>query len=132
MLRKWRRLGNNVVLLVLRKAYLQIHLATDMCKHQTVKWNNKYYYLTRLGFRLNCAPKIMTNILKKVLSLDNDVRSDTDAYMDDIIVNYDLVSPGRVMDHLVQYGLVTKQPEMINSARALGLQIRENKLGQLM
>ena len=103
-----------------------------MWKHQTVKWNNKYYYLTRLGFGLNCAPKIMTSILNKVLSLDDDVRSGTDAYMDDIIVNCDLVSPSRVMDHLAQYGLVTKQPEMINGARALGLQIRENKLGQLM
>ena len=103
-----------------------------MWKHQTVKWNNKYYYLTRLGFGLNCAPKIMTSILNKVLSLDYDVRSGTDAYMDDIIVNCDLVSPSRVMDHLAQYGLVTKQPEMINGARALGLQIRENKLGQLM
>ena len=131
-LRKWRRLGNNVVLLDLRKAYLQIHVAKDMWKHQTVKWNNKYYYLTRLGFGLNCAPKIMTSILNKVLSLDDDVRSGTDAYMDDIIVNCDLVSPSRVMDHLAQYGLVTKQPEMINGARALGLQIRENKLGQLM
>ena len=103
-----------------------------MWKHQTVKWNNKYYYLTRLGFGLNCAPKIMTSILNKVLSLDDDVRSGTDAYMDDIIVNCDLVSPSRVMDHLAQYGLVSKQPEMINGARALGLQIRENKLGQLM
>ena len=105
-LRKWRRLGNNVVLLDLRKAYLQIHVAKDMWKHQTVKWNNKYYYLTRLGFGLNCAPKIMTSILNKVLSLDDDVRSGTDAYMDDIIVNYDLVSPSRVMDHLAQYGMV--------------------------
>ena len=107
-MRKWRRLGNNVVLLDLRKAYLQIHVAKDMWKHQTVKWNSKYYYLTRLGFRLNCAPKIMTSILNKVLSLDDDVRSGTDAYMDDIIVNCDLVSPSRVMDHLAQYGLVTK------------------------
>ena len=34
---------NNVVLLDLRKAYLQIHVAKDMWKHQTVKWNKKYY-----------------------------------------------------------------------------------------
>ena len=85
-----------------------------------------------MGFGLNCAPKIMTSILNKVLSLADDVRSGTDAYMDDIIVNCDLVSFSRVMDHLAQYGLVTKQAEMINGARALGLQIRQSKLGQRM
>ena len=74
----------------------------------------------------------MTSILNKVLFLDDDIRSGTDVYMDDIIVNCDLVIPSRVMDHLAQYGLVTKQPEMINGAKALGHQIRENKLGQLM
>ena len=52
-LRKWRHLGNNVVFLDLRKAYLQIHVAKDIWKHQTVKWKNKYYYLSRLGFGLN-------------------------------------------------------------------------------
>ena len=70
-----------------------------------------------------------------MLSLADDVRSlrsGTDAYINDVIVNCDLVSPSRVMDHLAQYGLVTKQPEMINDARALGLQIRQIKLGQLM
>ena len=49
----------------------------------------------------------MTKILKKVFSLDADVSSETDAYMDDIVVNCDMVSPCQVIDHLAQYGLIT-------------------------
>ena len=36
-LRKWRRLGNNIVLLDLRKACLQICVEPGMWKHQTVR-----------------------------------------------------------------------------------------------
>ena len=88
--------------------------------------------MIRLGFGLSSAPKIMTKILKKVLSLDADVSSGTDAYMDDIVVNCDMVSPSQVIDHLAQHGLITKQPEMIENAKALGLQITKNQIGQLL
>ena len=42
--------------------------------------------MTRLGFSLSCAPRIMTSILGKVLSLDDRVRRATDHYIDDIVV----------------------------------------------
>ena len=41
-------------------------------------------------------------------------------------------SPNQVIDHLAQHGLITKQPEMIENAKALGLQITENKIGHLL
>ena len=74
----------------------------------------------------------MPKILKKLLSLDADVSSGTNAYMDDIVVNCDMVNPYQIMDHLVMHSLITKQPKMIEKAKALGLLITEINMGQLL
>ena len=70
----------------LKSAYLQIQVSEDLWKFQVVKHKGAYYALTRLGFGLSCAPRIMTSILGKVLSLDDRVRRATDHYIDDIVV----------------------------------------------
>jgi ribonuclease HI len=125
-LRKWRQVGDNITLLDLRKAYLQLHVDSELWKHQVVKHKGKCYYLTRLGFGLNSAPKIMTSILSKVLSLDATVSAGTDNYVDDILVNKDVVNAGRVAEHLARYGLLTKPAESICGSKALGLQVDED------
>lgn len=122
-LRSWRRMGDNVSIIDLRKAYLQICVTQELWKHQVVKYKKKHYCLTRLGFGLNVAPKIMTQILKKVLSLDSEVERGTDNYIDDIIVNESIVSSERVQEHLSQYGLVAKPTEKIDGGRVLGLRV---------
>ena len=91
-LRKWRREGSNVFMLDLRRAYLQLHVEPTLWKHQIVSFRGRHYYLTRLGFGLVSAPKIMSVILEKVLSLDADVNSGTSHYIDDIMVNEHSVS----------------------------------------
>ena len=58
-----------------------------MWRYQVVEIDGARYCLTRLGFGLNAAPKIMNVILKNVLSLDNRVEAATDSYIDDIIVD---------------------------------------------
>ena len=124
---------NNIVLIDLRKASLQVCVDPSIWKqNKTVRWKNRYYYLTSLGFGLSSAPKIMPKILKKLLSLDVDVSSGTNAYIDDIVVNCDMVNPSQVMDHLVMHGLITKQPEKIEKAKSLGLLITEINMGQLL
>ena len=45
------------------------------------------YCLTRLGFGLSSAPKIMTAILKTVLKKDVEVERATSSYIDDILVD---------------------------------------------
>lgn len=130
-MRKWRRVGENIALLDLRKAYLQLHVDSSLWKHQVVKYQGKMYYLTRLGFGLNCAPKIMSCVLAKVLSLDNKICGATDNYVDDILVNTDVVSTGIVADHLTAYGLRTKPPESINGAKVLGLHVQEDAADEL-
>jgi len=131
-LRKWRKLGSNLQLVDLRKAYLQIRIDPTLFKYQVVRYKDRKYCLTRLGFGLNCAPKIMSSILRKVFSLDPSIEKGTDSYIDDIIVNNDIVSTKCVMDHLKRYGLETKEPESIDDARVLGLKVGRNTTGVLM
>ena len=51
----------------LKSAYLQIKVAKHLWQSQLVKFEEKTYCLTRLGFRLNCVRKIRTKILRSVL-----------------------------------------------------------------
>ena len=129
-LRSWRKLGNNLAIIDLRKAYLQISVDPDLYKYQVVVFKGKKYCLTRLGFGLNCAPRIMTQILKKVFSMDSEISAAVDSYIDDIIVNKDKVSCEKVLDLLNRYGLEAKPPEDIVGARILGLKV-ENRNGCL-
>lgn len=119
-LREWRQFGSNCCMLDL-KAYLQLHIDQELQKFQAIRYKDRLFMMTRMGFGLNVAPKVMIKVLSRVLSLDNEVDLGTDHYVDDIIVNLDKVSVSRVRGHLAKYGLVTKEPERISDARILGL-----------
>ena len=125
-LRKWRRLGTALSIVDLRNAYLQVRVHKDLWKYQIVEYKGQRYALTRLGFGLNVAPKIMTAIVNKVLSSDPQVCSGTDSYVDDIIVNEDVVSVHRVVELLKSFGLECKLPEKLSGSRVLGLSIFES------
>ena len=122
-LRQWRKMGESVTMIDLRKAYLQIRIHPSLWKYQVVKYKEHFYCLTRLGFGLNVAPKIMTSILRKVLSLDPDISLGTDNYLDDIAVNETVVSSARVCQHLKKFGLEPKSPEPLDGGRVLGLRV---------
>jgi hypothetical protein len=91
-LREWRSMPKNCKVIDLKNAYLQIGVDSILWKYQRVRINSEFYELTRLGFGLVSAPKIMSMILGKVLSIDEKVRRGTRHYVDDIIVNEDIVS----------------------------------------
>ena len=107
-IRRWRKLGTRLSIVDLRKAYLQIRVAPHLWRYQVVTFKGRKYCLTRLGFGLNVAPKIMTAIVTKVLSLDDTVANGTDSYIDDVIVNEEVVSVNRVVSVLNRFGLETK------------------------
>ncbi len=123
-LREWRKMGDDVCMLDLRKAYLQLHVSEELVRFQAVRYKGKVYVMTRMGFGLNAAPKVMSSVLRKVLSLNDKVSAGTASYIDDIIVNNQVVSPDAVRAHLLQYGLVTKDPVSLNDARVLGLRVQ--------
>ena len=91
-----------------------------------VEFRGWLFYLTRLGFRLNCAPRIMTVVLKRVFGLEESIRDGTDSYIDDILVDQKIINVGQVVQHLASYGLLTKSPEPVKDSRVLGLQISKD------
>uniref|UniRef100_A0A5S6QJ61 RNA-directed DNA polymerase n=1 Tax=Trichuris muris TaxID=70415 RepID=A0A5S6QJ61_TRIMR len=123
-LREWRRQGANVSVIDLNKAYLQIRIDESLWPYQTVVFKRRRYCLTRLGFGLNVAPLIMKAVVKCVLSQDPNVEKGTSAYIDDIMVNEDVVGAGQVEQHLARYGLSCKAHERVaDGARVLGLRV---------
>ena len=69
-LREWRQIEGHASIVDLQAAYLQIGIDKDLWKYQIVQYKDKMYCLTRLGFGLNSAPRIISKILKLVLSKD--------------------------------------------------------------
>ena len=106
---------------------MQISVADECSKYQTVKFEGNFYKLIKLGFDLNCAPEIMKAVVSKVLSLDEKISKATDHYYDDIIIDLNVVSAQVVKDHLLKFRLITKPSENLNSAKVLGLQTYEKK-----
>jgi ribonuclease HI len=129
--RKWRQLPGRVKVVDLKSAYLQIHIAKDLWKFQVVRYQGKHYALTRLGFGLSSAPRIMSLVLTKVLSLDDDVRKGTDHYIDDIVVDESIVSAERVCAHLRKFGLEPKDPVGLPGGRLLGIALHKDRVGEL-
>ena len=66
-LREWRQTRGASTIVDLKSAYLQIHVAEKLWRYPLVKYKERTYCLTRLGFGLNSVPRIMTRILKTVL-----------------------------------------------------------------
>lgn len=128
-LRRWRRMGKNLSVLDLRDAYLQIRIDKSLWKFQVVEFKGRRYCLTRLGFGLSAAPKIMAAIVHKVLSFCPRVASGTDSYVDDVIVDENKVSVVEVRRHLEKFGLECKDPVPLDDARVLGLRVRRKDNG---
>ena len=54
-------------------------------------FNGKVYSFTRLGFGLNCVPKIMSKNLGTVLPQNEGIHRATDDYINDVIVDESIV-----------------------------------------
>ena len=59
-LHKWRRVGDpdELRLLDIRKAYLQVHIAPELQRFQTVLWQGKVYVMTRIGLWVECCTQV--------------------------------------------------------------------------
>jgi len=122
-LREWRQKGENLGVLDLKKAYLQIRVGRELWPYQRVLHNGRVYHLTRLGFGLCSAPAIMSKILRKVLEQNLKVKAATSHYIDDILVDQRLCSLNEVQAHLIRFGLECKPPDEFCSSKVLGLQL---------
>lgn len=135
-LRLWRRFGCNLAVLDLRRAYLQVFVEPALQLYQAVKYNGETYLMTRMAFGLSVAPKIMSAIVYKILSMEERVSSGTDSYVDDILIDEDVVNAEHVETLLKRFGLTTKPVERLRECedgiRVLGLRVYLNGRGKLM
>ena len=130
-LREWRMVEGEVEIVDLKSAYLQVHVSKELWPYQLVSFKGKVYNLTRLGFGLASAPKVMSAILKYVLGQDPTIERATSSYIDDILVCQSKASSAAVSDHLLSFGLVCKPPEKLEGGAVLGLRIVKGKDGEL-
>lgn len=129
---EWRQLRGEPVLVDLKSAYLQIQVVKDLWKYQLVQHHERTYCLTRLGFGLGVAPRIMAKILKTVLARSTEVKAATSSYVDDNLLNESLLTADRLIQHLERFGLATKPPEKLDGGAALGLRLERGRSGELM
>ena len=130
-MRKWRWLEGGTTIVDLKSAYLQLHVAKEQWQYQLVSYKGKTYGLTRLGFGLNVAPKIMAAVLKTVLKKGSKAKEATDSYINNIMVDVTKISTKEVVEHLKGFGLTAKSPESLDRGAALALKLM-NKTGKLM
>ena len=106
-LRELCKKGANVLLLDLRRVYLQFSIDKSLWPYQT---KGQKYHLKQLGFGLNMASLIVRSIVDTVMFQDQTIKSVMSEYID-IFVNKNLVSTARVRKHLFVYGFICKDPE---------------------
>ena len=116
-MREWRMRSSDGVMLDLRKASLQIHVAPNLYRYQAVLWRGKLYAMTRMGFGLNVAPNIMDMVVKWAT---RDL-SGVDNYVDDLYV--ERAAMPATTEQLRRYGLDMKPAVEMPQARVLGLQL---------
>ena len=105
----------------LKSAYLQLYEAKELWQYQLVSYKGKTYCLTRLGFGLNVALKIMAAMLKTVLKKGSKTKEATNLYINDIMVDVTKISTKEVVEHLKGFGLTAKSPESLDRRLALSL-----------
>lgn len=127
-LRAWRQMGPNCSIMDLRRAYLQVHIDHSLWIFQALRWKGKDFLLTRLGFGLASAPKIMTKIVESVINANEKLQGSVTSYIDDLYIQEDKVCVEEVKEHFTLWGLNAKPAERLRTEdiRILGLKVDEN------
>ena len=124
-------MGGEIALVDLKSAYLQVRVAKELWQYQLVRYKGETYCLTRLGFGLSSAPRIMASILKYVLAKSDTIQASAKLYVDDILVKKSQVPTEMLIAHLNRFGLVTKLPEQLDGGTTLRLKVLRNGRGEL-
>ena len=123
-LRLWRRRGNDVAIVDLRKAYLQLHVDPRLWPYQTVEIDGNRFCLTRLGFGLSIGPEVMRSVVKTILQQDAVMQRAVLGFVDDLLVDESVASADAVVGHFARFGLQCKPPvRAADGARMLGLRV---------
>jgi transposase InsO family protein len=120
-IRRWRSYPQAKMRLVdISKAYMRIYMNEEQSYYQCVRYPDKFstFRLTRLGFGISIAPKVLRTLLETILPPETFPTMDT--YVDDNFLPMEDVDSLRAA--LRENGLECKDPERVSEARVLGLQ----------
>ncbi len=137
--RRWRAFAGFIVA-DLSKAYMRVHIVPELYRFQAIQWSGKRYALTRLGFGLSSAPRVLKTIIDEILEGHN-----VDAYRDDLCVGFE-TEEGReeararmdsALKALQEAGFPAKETtevvagEQTQPIRILGLEVYSDQKGAL-
>ena len=108
VMRELKRMVEATKIITLKSAYLQIHEDKKLWRYQLVRYKGQIYCLTRLGSELSSTSKIMTAVLKTLLTKDDAVKRATSSYIYDILVEEAEVTAENVRDYYNKYGMAAK------------------------
>jgi hypothetical protein len=83
------------------------------CVERALEISNSKIQRKSLGFGLIIAPKNMGSIAYEVFFIKTEVKEDKDSYIDDTVVNADLVPSGIVVQFIPRYGSECKPGDPI-------------------
>ena len=124
-LRKWRKC-TSAYLVDVEKAYMNVMVSQNHHPYQVAYVGSKPYIMTRMGFGLSIAPRVLKCLISYIL-IQASLERVTNPYRDDILVE-DWDDVQRVRDILLSHGLPTKPPVNLfdfskGPTRALGLEL---------
>ena len=128
MIIRWRSLPlelKDAFLVDVSKAYMRIRVNPKQTYYQCfiLPWKkHKYYRLTRLGFGVSIAVKVLRVILNYILEEEGIDRGIISPYVDDMICPKKDIE--RLRGALVKNGFDIKEPEDLDKAKVLGLLIQ--------
>lgn len=94
-------------------------MAEKLWKYQLIRYKGLTYSLTRLGFRLTLALKIMATILKTIPAKADKVKRVTNSHIDDILVDKSTMLAKENINHSKCFGLTANPPEAMEGGAAL-------------
>jgi transposase InsO family protein len=120
-IRRWRSHPESRMCLIdIKKAYMRIYVNEEQTYYQCVRYPDfkTEWRLTRLGFGLNIAPKVLRVVLNAILP--QGTFPELDIYIDDNFLPTEAAVS--LTAALKENGMECKDPELVSEARVLGLQ----------
>lgn len=97
----------------LSTTYMQIKVHERLLPFQIIIFHGERFCLTRLGFGLNVTSLIPKSVLNAVLANNDVIRRATSLYVDDMLMDEDIVPVEKVIAQLSNFHVVCKPAQRL-------------------
>lgn len=125
----WKPMTRATTIVDLKSACLQFYVSEKLWKYQLMRYKNRTYCWTWLGFGLNSAMKV---VAKMILGKGAKMEEAIILCINDIHVDEGIVTAEEIMDHLKKFRLTAKLPEATKGGAMLEFKIERVKMGKLI